>query len=84
MKAVPKIQMFKDDNNQFRWHLVARNGEIVCASDEGFVNEDDCVGNIRIVQDEMALAQIEFDYERDPRPEPEDGNDDGHVPEQDE
>ena len=36
---VYKCTVFKDKQNQWRWHIKARNGKIVACSGEGFVSK---------------------------------------------
>ncbi|MEO9458253.1 MAG: DUF1508 domain-containing protein [Lentilitoribacter sp.] len=40
-----KWVIYKDARTQWRWKRTARNGNIVGASTEGYVNRVDCVSN---------------------------------------
>lgn len=42
-----KWEIYKDAANGWRWRRTARNGNIVGASTEGYVNKSDCVSNAR-------------------------------------
>ena len=42
-----KWDIDKDPKNDWRWRRTARNGVIVGASTEGYVNKTDCISNAR-------------------------------------
>lgn len=37
--------LYKDSAGYFRWNCKAKNGEIVYASTQGYVNRVDCIAN---------------------------------------
>ena len=37
--------LYKDHAEKFRWNCKAKNGEIVYASTQGYVNRVDCISN---------------------------------------
>lgn len=37
------VVIYRDDVDEYRWHLVAENGEIVADSGEGYINKSYCV-----------------------------------------
>ncbi|EFG9416016.1 DUF1508 domain-containing protein [Escherichia coli] len=38
---------YTDGRNEWRWRRTARNGRIVGASSQGYVNRADCIDNAR-------------------------------------
>src|SRR5665647_554283 len=45
----PKFQVYKDNAGKFRFHLYARNGEIIADSSEGYETKDACFNGIDVV-----------------------------------
>ena len=45
----PKFQVYKDNAGEFRFHLYARNGEIIADSSEGYETKDACLNGINVV-----------------------------------
>ena len=45
----PKFQVYKDNSGEFRFHLYARNGEIIADSSEGYETKDACLNGINVV-----------------------------------
>ena len=45
----PKFQVYKDNSGKFRFHLSARNGEIIADSSEGYETKDACFNGINVV-----------------------------------
>jgi uncharacterized protein YegP (UPF0339 family) len=45
----PKFQVYKDNAGKFRFHLFARNGEIIADSSEGYETKDACFNGIDVV-----------------------------------
>jgi len=43
-------QIFKDTQNQWRWHLKAANNRIIASSGEGYWNKADCLSAISLVK----------------------------------
>ena len=54
----PKFQVYKDNSEKFRFHLNARNGEIIADSSEGYETKDACLNGINVVG-QSADAEIE-------------------------
>jgi uncharacterized protein YegP (UPF0339 family) len=53
----PKFQVYKDNAGKFRFHLYARNGEIIAESSEGYESKDACLNGIAVVG-QSATAEI--------------------------
>jgi uncharacterized protein YegP (UPF0339 family)/large-conductance mechanosensitive channel len=53
----PKFQIYKDNAGEFRFHLFARNGEIIADSSEGYETKDACLNGIAVVG-QSATAEI--------------------------
>jgi uncharacterized protein YegP (UPF0339 family)/large-conductance mechanosensitive channel len=45
----PKFQVYKDNAGKFRFHLFARNGEIIADSSEGYETKEACFNGIDVV-----------------------------------
>lgn len=43
-----KCEIYKDKEGKWRWRAVARNGQIVAASHQGYVNKKDCLDNAKM------------------------------------
>jgi large conductance mechanosensitive channel protein len=54
----PKFQVYKDNAGKFRFHLNARNGEIIAESSEGYETKDACLNSIDVVG-QSGEAEIE-------------------------
>jgi len=44
-----KLTVYQDKKGEWRWHLVAPNGEVVAASTEGYKSRSAAVANARRV-----------------------------------
>jgi uncharacterized protein YegP (UPF0339 family) len=53
--------IFKDKAGKFRFRLVASNGKIIAASDEGFESRQICENTIELVRNCVLEAKI-FDF----------------------
>lgn len=53
--------IFKDTNNQWRWHLTAANNRIIATSGEAYHNKQDCLSAIGLVMDTNRQTKV---YER--------------------
>jgi uncharacterized protein YegP (UPF0339 family) len=53
-----KFEVFKDASGQFRFRLVAPNGEIIAAS-EAYTTKDACMNGIESVKTNAPAAEIE-------------------------
>lgn len=55
-----KFEVYPDEAGEYRWRLVAGNGEIV-ASSEGYVSQDNAVRGIRtLLEITGSVPTIEF------------------------
>jgi uncharacterized protein YegP (UPF0339 family) len=45
----PDYEVYKDKKNQWRWRIVAKNGNIIGASCEGYKNKVDAEKNLRYI-----------------------------------
>lgn len=43
--------IFRDANNQWRWHLTAANNRIIANSGEAYHNRQDCINAVNLVMD---------------------------------
>ncbi len=59
MTKLPKIQIFQDVAGEFRWRIVAGNGEVVASSGEGFRDKTDVLRAVRRARKLMRFATIE-------------------------
>ena len=42
-----KWEIYKDNAEKWRWRRIAKNGAIVGASTQGYVNKSDCTDNAK-------------------------------------
>lgn len=47
---LPRYRLFKDKKGEWRWSYIARNGEIIATSSEGYANKADCRHGIELVK----------------------------------
>ena len=59
-----KFQIYKDRKGEYRWHLRARNGEIIADSNEGYSRKASCKHGIDLVREQAASAAVEDQTER--------------------
>ena len=59
-----KFQIYKDRKGEYRWHLRARNGEIIADSNEGYSSKASCKHGIDLVKEQAASAAVEDQTER--------------------
>ena len=60
-----KFQIYKDRKGEYRWHLRARNGEIIADSNEGYSSKASCKHGIDLVKEQAASAVVEDQTEED-------------------
>ena len=60
-----KFQIYKDRKGEYRWHLRARNGEIIADSNEGYSSKASCKHGIDLVKEQAASATVEDQTEED-------------------
>lgn len=55
----PKFRIYRDQGKKqdFRWHLVAPNGEIIAAG-EGYTTKNSCAEGIKDVKEYAAVAKV--------------------------
>ncbi|PHJ39520.1 hypothetical protein P378_02965 [Desulforamulus profundi] len=53
----PKFEIFKDSKGQFRFRLIAKNGEIIAQS-EGYDTKQGCENGIQSVKENAPIAVI--------------------------
>jgi hypothetical protein len=53
-----KFEIFKDKAGKFRFRLVASNGEIIAASEEGFESRETCENTIELLRTGVLEAKI--------------------------
>jgi len=54
-----KFEIFKDEAGEFRWRLVAKNGNIVAVSGEGYEKKAAIKRSIKSIQAKAADAKVE-------------------------
>jgi uncharacterized protein len=65
VNAVSKFQLYKDRKGEYRWHLRARNGEIIADSNEGYSSKASCKHGIDLVKEQAASAVVEDQTEEE-------------------
>ena len=55
--ALPEFQVFRDRAGEFRWNLVAANGEVVCVS-EGYTTRNGAWQGARRIREIASAAYI--------------------------
>ena len=57
-KKQPEFRIYQDqgEKQDFRWHLVAPNGEIIAA--EGYTTKQSCEKGIKTVKKHAAVAKV--------------------------
>lgn len=54
-----KFELYKDAKGEFRWRLVAPNGQTIATSGEGYKAKDSAKAGIESVKKSAATAAIE-------------------------
>ena len=54
-----KFELYKDTKGEFRWRLVASNGQMIANSGEGYKSKDSAKNGIESVKKNAASAAIE-------------------------
>ncbi len=57
----PKFEIYLDKAEKFRYRLRARNGELVCASEDGYATKDSCKKGIASLAKWAADAEVVAD-----------------------
>ncbi|WP_206107567.1 YegP family protein [Paludisphaera rhizosphaerae] len=58
-----KFVVYRDGTGEYRWRLIASNGQIV-ASGEGYKNKADCLSTIASIQKNAPSAPVEVETEK--------------------
>lgn len=53
-----KFEVYEDKSGEWRWRLVAANGQIIATAGEGYVEKYDCVNGIKLVSEGSPSAPI--------------------------
>jgi uncharacterized protein YegP (UPF0339 family) len=54
-----KFELYKDSKGEFRWRLIASNGQTIATSGEGYKAKDSAKAGIESVKKSAASAAIE-------------------------
>jgi uncharacterized protein YegP (UPF0339 family) len=54
-----KFEIYKDKKGEFRWKLIASNGQLIANSGEGYTSKDNAKNGIESVKKDAASAAIE-------------------------
>ena len=54
-----KFEIYKDSKGEFRWRMVAANGQTVATGGEGYKSKESCKAGIESVKKNAAAAPIE-------------------------
>jgi uncharacterized protein YegP (UPF0339 family) len=54
-----KFELYKDAKGEFRWRLVASNGQTIATSGEGYKSKDSAKAGIESVKKNAPIAEIE-------------------------
>jgi len=54
-----KFELYKDKSGEFRWRLVASNGQMIANSGEGYKSKDSAKSGIESVKKNAPAAAIE-------------------------
>jgi len=54
-----KFELYKDAKGEFRWRLVASNGQTIATSGEGYKSKDSAKAGIESIKKNAPIAEIE-------------------------
>jgi uncharacterized protein YegP (UPF0339 family) len=54
-----KFELYKDTKGEFRWRLVASNGQTIATSGEGYKSKESAKDGIESVKKNARIAEIE-------------------------
>ena len=54
-----KFELYKDTRGEFRWRLVASNGQTIATSGEGYKSKESAKDGIESVKKNAPIAKIE-------------------------
>jgi uncharacterized protein YegP (UPF0339 family) len=63
MKSMFQINVYLDDNKEWRWQAVHRNGRIMADSGEGYKRRGDCVGAFNRLTGALQDGNWNYDVE---------------------
>lgn len=52
------FELYRDAAGEWRWRLVAENGEPIADSGEGYKRKSDCLEAIALIREEVAEAEV--------------------------
>jgi uncharacterized protein YegP (UPF0339 family) len=58
-KMAAKFELYKDAKSEYRWRLVASNGQTIATGGEGYKTKESAKGGIESVKKNAAEAAIE-------------------------
>lgn len=53
-----KAETYQDVRKEYRWRLVASNGQTVAASSQGYANKSDCEHALEVIKTSAKLAKV--------------------------
>ncbi len=53
-----KFVLFRDAKTEYRWRMVAANGNVVATSGEGYKNKKDCLSTLESIRKAAADAPV--------------------------
>jgi uncharacterized protein YegP (UPF0339 family) len=54
-----KFELYKDSKGEFRWRLIASNGQMIANGGEGYKSKESCKAGIESVKQNAPSAVIE-------------------------
>ncbi len=54
-----KFELFKDKSGEFRWRLIASNGQAIASSGEGYTTKESAKAGIEAVKKNAPAAELE-------------------------
>lgn len=54
-----KFELYKDAKGEFRWRLIASNGQTIATGGEGYTSKDGAKGGIESIKKNAPTAPIE-------------------------
>jgi uncharacterized protein len=54
-----KFELYKDNKGEFRWRLLAANGQVIATGGEGYKSEDGAKNGIESVKKNAPTAPVE-------------------------
>ncbi len=60
-----RVKFYRDDAGEYRWRLIASNGNIIADSGEGYINKGDCKSGYESVKNHCQDAVVEELYDKE-------------------